>query len=177
LIERLQVGRLRLTEYLLVGAHQEFQRVFLHHAVGILFDERFQAAHLGPGLRLLRRSHIGVIFGGVLDFFFLGRCRRRRRALLRRGLRCRSSGLRWRGSGLSDGGNCGNQQHRENNLLHSCGSLTLQGSWSKHLARFHPSTGPAPSTNPSLTLKMTDPENHATPAEMAQLNIIPVSGL
>jgi hypothetical protein len=27
-------------------------------------------------------------------------------------------GLSWRGSGLSDGGNRGYQQHRENNLLH-----------------------------------------------------------
>jgi hypothetical protein len=28
---------------------------------------------------------------------------------------------------LSDGGNGGYQQHREKNLLHSCGSLTLRG--------------------------------------------------
>src|ERR1019366_6780705 len=124
-------GRLRLTEHLLIGAHQKFQRVFLHHAVGILSHKRFQAADLGRGVGLLRGAHVGVILRRVLDLFFLrrflGRGRRLRGLGGRGGLRRRLGG---RGSGLSDGGNRGYQQHRENKVLHSGGSLTLRENWS-----------------------------------------------
>ena len=56
---------------LLVGPHQQLQRVFLHHAVGILGEECFQSADLGRGIGLLHGADIGVVFGGILDFFFL----------------------------------------------------------------------------------------------------------
>src|SRR4029077_4266627 len=106
-----RVQRLGLVVRLLVSAHQKFQRVFLHHAVRILGQKRFQAANLGRRILLLHGAHVGVVLGWVFDLFFLGSRWRRRGVLLRRG-------LSWRGSGLSDGGNRGYQQHRENNLLH-----------------------------------------------------------
>jgi hypothetical protein len=101
---------------LLISAHQKFQRVFLHHAVGILGGKSFQPADHRGRIGLLRCAHVRVVFGGILDFFLL--LWRRlplglRLALLRRRGRCRCG----RGSGLGDGGS-GYQYGREKNLLH-----------------------------------------------------------
>ena len=76
---------------------------------------------------LLDGAYVGVILRRIFNFLFLGwsgggcglcGCGRRCGSLRRR--------LRRR-SGLGDGGNCVYQQHRENNLLHSCGSLNSLG--------------------------------------------------
>ena len=120
---------------LLVGTHQKFKRVFLIRTVGKLRHKSFKAADLCRRVGLVRGAHVGVVLGWVFHLFL----RRRRLGWRRRGWRCalrhwRSTLWHWRstlrhrrGSGLSDGGNRGYQQHRENDLLHSYGSLTLRG--------------------------------------------------
>ena len=62
---------LGLIASLLVCAHQKFQRVFLHHAVGILRQKRFQTADFGRCVLLPHGAHVGVIFGRIFDLFFL----------------------------------------------------------------------------------------------------------
>src|SRR5581483_8360468 len=56
---------------LLVRDHQEFQRVFFHHAIGVLLQKSLQAADLCVGIGLLDRSHVSVVLGRILDLFFL----------------------------------------------------------------------------------------------------------
>jgi len=50
---------------------QQFQRVFFHHAVGILSEKGFQSADFRGGVGLLYRTNVGVVFGGILDFLLL----------------------------------------------------------------------------------------------------------
>jgi len=69
-----RVDDLGLIARLLIRSHQQLQRVFFHYAVGILGEERFQAADLGRGIGLLDGADVGVVFRRILDFFLLLRC-------------------------------------------------------------------------------------------------------
>ena len=66
-----RVHNFGLITRLLVGPHQQFQRIFLHHAVGVLSEKRFQSADLGSRVCLLNRADVCVVFGRVLDLLLL----------------------------------------------------------------------------------------------------------
>jgi len=75
----------RLVATLLVRVHQLFQRLFLHHSVRVLREKGLEAADLGRRILLPESTDVRVVFGGVLDLFFLLRCSRGGRGVLRCG--------------------------------------------------------------------------------------------
>src|SRR5262249_387577 len=129
------ISGLCLVPRLLIRAHQQLERVFLHHAVRILREECFEPADLGGWIALLNGAYVGVIFRRVLDFLFL----------LRRGLPVGLS-LSWllrrggRGRGLSDSGGGGQQHGRELNLHHVAWLLNSLGKLESTACPVHPSS-------------------------------------
>ena len=59
--------RFGLVRCLLISAHEQFQRIGLDHAIGILHQERFQAADFGIGVLLLHCPHVRVVFRRIFD--------------------------------------------------------------------------------------------------------------
>src|ERR1019366_1726005 len=79
------VNRLLGIASLLIGAHQRYQRVFLHDAIGVGLQESLDGLGLGGGIGLLDGVDIRVISRRVLDLRLLSSwcCRSSR------GLSCR----------------------------------------------------------------------------------------
>ncbi len=65
------VQRLLRVAGLLIGDHQQLQRVFLHHRVGIGLQEGFQCLRFLRGILLLDGVHVSVVFSRILDFLLL----------------------------------------------------------------------------------------------------------